>query len=362
MRSRLLIFLIGALTAAPAGAGTAVISSARHEPAAFDPAQGEAVRVGFALEGSARVALDVYDVRELRIRTVESQHPLESGFNRLIWDGRDEKGRLVPPDAYHYMLRILDGESEGTELDLSDVTGGEGLLATNVRWDPETGTVRYAVSKPARVNIRIGIGHAGPHLRTLIDWVPRATGEHAEPWNGLDESGVINLTSHPKLHFSVQAFSLSQNSIIVLPAAARTQVIEDVSWEEKHRTVVRPGDRRMGDFASQGFYERRDVAIALSLAEELPRSDDGVPIVSGRVAVRVLVDPGDRERLEAERFEIAFFVDGLYRFENEVAYLPMTWTWDASGANPGDHYITGNLRGFEGHYGTATLKVRVPPP
>ena len=46
-------------------------------------------------------------------------------------------------------------------------------------------------------------------------------------------------------------------------------------------------------------------------------------------------------------------------FENETGFLPMTWNWDTSNASPGIHYLTANLRGYEGNFGMATVKVRV---
>ena len=67
----------------------------------------------------------------------------------------------------------------------------------------------------------------------------------------------------------------------------------------------------------------------------------------------------DRTRILAERFETVFYLDGRYEFENEVGFLPATWVWDPEGANEGVHYLTGNLLGYEGHFGIATVKVYV---
>ena len=51
--------------------------------------------------------------------------------------------------------------------------------------------------------------------------------------------------------------------------------------------------------------------------------------------------------------------DGIFVFENETGFLPMTWNWDSTSVNPGTHYLTANLRGYEGNFGIATLKVDV---
>jgi hypothetical protein len=70
-------------------------------------------------------------------------------------------------------------------------------------------------------------------------------------------------------------------------------------------------------------------------------------------------DAKEAERILAERFETAFFLDGQYQFEHEAGFLPATWMFDPAGASPGVHYLTGNLLGYEGHFGIATLAVEV---
>ena len=56
-----------------------------------------------------------------------------------------------------------------------------------------------------------------------------------------------------------------------------------------------------------------------------------------------------------------FYVDGVFAHENELGYLPLTWTWDTAQFNPGEHFVTLNIRGYEGNFGTATIKVVVQP-
>jgi hypothetical protein len=69
--------------------------------------------------------------------------------------------------------------------------------------------------------------------------------------------------------------------------------------------------------------------------------------------------PEDLERALSRRFEPVFFVDGQFAFENEVGFVPMTWTWDPEGVNAGEHFLTVNLRSYEGNFGIASVKVVV---
>ena len=61
----------------------------------------------------ARVVLNVYDGRGLLVSNVESQGVLAQGRHSFSWDGKDEAGRAVPPEAYHYTLtaEVADTES-----------------------------------------------------------------------------------------------------------------------------------------------------------------------------------------------------------------------------------------------------------
>jgi len=78
------------------------------------------------------------------------------------------------------------------------------------------------------------------------------------------------------------------------------------------------------------------------------------------VPLRVSVDDADLASVLNERCEAVFYVDGRLVFENQVSFLPMTWTWDPGNAS-GVHYLTANLRGYDGHFGIQTVKVYVAP-
>jgi hypothetical protein len=114
----------------------------------------------------------------------------------------------------------------------------------------------------------------------------------------------------------------------------------------------------MYSHAQQPLESRGDFKVLWTLPK-LPRSANGVPIVSGVTPVRLDVEAVDRERALSRRFEPVFFVDGQFAFENEVGFVPMTWNFDPATLNEGEHFLTVNLRGYEGNFGMATLKVIV---
>jgi hypothetical protein len=335
-----------------------VISNVRPNSVQLDPAKGEALRLAFQLSTPAKVKLQVYDGRELLIREISEALPASAGEHTLSWDLRDQAGKMVPPEAYTYALEAQAHDGNVVRYDLADVTGGESVPARNVQVDPATGAVSYILDRAARVNIRVGLNNAGPVLCTLIDWVARPAGPQTERWNGKDASNVLDLASHPRLLVSVQAFALPANTVLVGAPQREVKLIAHLPEPPQQRPKSAARAKRMYSHAQQPLESRGDFKLLWTLPK-LPRSASGVPIVSSVTPVRLEVDPVDRERALSRRFEPVFFVDGQFAFENEVGFVPMTWNFDPATLNEGEHFLTVNLRGYEGNFGMATLKVIV---
>jgi FlgD Ig-like domain len=75
-----------------------------------DPFQGSAT-IGFTLGRPERVDLAVYGVDGRRIRTLE-RGTRDPGVFRVVWDGRDAGGALVPPGVY--FVRLAAGSERFT--------------------------------------------------------------------------------------------------------------------------------------------------------------------------------------------------------------------------------------------------------
>lgn len=367
----LLFFMLPLLR--PEGEARAVeISGVRHEPAAgFDPLQGGAAIVHFRLSEPARAEVRVYDGRDRLVRTLvpgsgpaepsEPNEPTElaAGQHRIEWDGRDSRGRPVPPEAYRYTIHATARGAEPVEWDISDQTEGERLRPDGVNWDPESGRIHYTLTRPARVRIRVGLRGNGPMLRTVVGWVARPSGANEEAWDGFDASHVLDLRQHPKLLVDVRAYSLSKNTLLVGPPSAQVHLIPDLPADTPVREKKQRYAKRMYDYARQQIEHRRDIPLSLVLPDELAEDSAGLPIVTQPTPVRLQVSDADRALLVNQRFEAVFYVDGVYVFETEVGFFPMTWKWDVRAVPDGEHYVTVNLRGYEGHFGLATRKVRV---
>jgi len=359
--TRRMLALAFALLAAAHGTSYAslTITNVSANPKSLASVEEGPVRIVFRLSAPARVSLRIYDGRDLLIRSIDSTGTLQPGDNRLAWDLRDQAGRPVPPEAYRYTLVGESGDGEVVEHDLTDFTAGDDVRATEVSWDPQEKLIRYRLPVPSRVNVRVGLADNGPLLRTVLDWVVRDAGPQQQSWDGYGASGVLDLSDHPKLQIAVDAFALSENVILVGPPTDRVRSIADLPWGEIRRNVKRRDKKRMHFHRQQPLEERGDFSISLILPTDLPRSPDGVPIVSGILPVRLDIAAEDRARALERRFEPVFFIDGTFALENEIGFLPMTWRWDTRRVNEGVHFLTANLRGYDGNFGMATIRVVV---
>lgn len=338
------------------------IMDVRVDRTSFYPLKGETVAISCQLSEPAQLMLHIYDGRDVEVRRVLEKKVGAPLTREIHWDGRDELGVPVPPEAYRYVLTAKAPDGHEAVHDLSDVTGGADLKVAGVDWDAKTQELRYVLSEAARVNVRVGLRNNGPLMRTVVDWVARPAGAQHERWDGFDASRAIELGAHPALDISVSAFSLPHNTLFVMPLATTVKVIDIPASERKVRpSSAKAQPKRMFAHAQQALEDRGDFQVDLVLPSHLPMHDS-VPNISGPTPIRVNVSEADRARVLGRRLEPVFFVDGQYVYENEVGYLPMTWVWDLVGTSPGIHYITVNLRGYEGNFGMATAKVRVVAP
>jgi hypothetical protein len=332
-----------------------VIAQVRTDRLVIDPGKSESVAVKFNLSTPSDVTLSIHDGRN-RVVFQREVEALGVGDREVTWDGRDHKGKIVPPEAYSYVLTARSAKGSSSH-DLTDLTGGQRIEARDVRWDAEAGLIRYYLDKPARVNLRLGL-EDGPYLGTVVDWVPRTAGEHAEQWDGKDASGVLDLAGNPALRPVVSAYTLPDNTLFVGAPPRTIQFVaeKDTLALRQEKPAVR---KQIANSTQQPLDTRGDVQATLVPVGDFKQDEQGRWVVSGLVPFRVDVADADRERVVQRRFEAVYYVDGVFTYENELGYLPMTWKWDSSKFNPGEHFVTLNIRGYEGNFGAATVKVLV---
>lgn len=322
-----LLFLV-ILAATPGLAQTAdsalTISNISLDKKTFRPPDENAVVIGFSVSEDTGGAVRIYNDRDVRVRILAYEKTGEAGRREVQWDGRDDEGRPLPGGAYIYTIEAASEGGERAVYDPADATGGNPLEVRKPILDMEKKEVSYVMPKAGRVRIRAGI-QKGPLLRTLIDWEPREAGRNAEPWDGTDESGLIDLFKIPERELFIFAYSLPDNSIILSPSPA--WAAEAVPAETPGADpVYRP--KKPVESDEKYFHALHDRSTChepefdVRFPADVETTAEGVPIVSGVVPVTVAIAEKDRRHLESERFEVMFFVDTRFIFEDEEGFTP----------------------------------------
>ncbi|MCW8932073.1 MAG: hypothetical protein OQL19_17795 [Gammaproteobacteria bacterium] len=337
------------------------LSHVNHSPKYLDFDTTKAIKIRFTLDQPAMVTLAIFDDREIMIRQISSNLVLEKGEHFFLWHGKDQANRPVPAEAYRYTL-TAENEREKVEYDVSDLTGGEYVDVSNIVWDKSTNVISYRLSKPARVNLRAGIANNGPLLAMLSDWLPRAYGKHQFKWDGYDNSKVLDLTQLETIEIYAQAFSLSDNTLLVGPPVQSIVDIENRHWRTIKRAPKKEIKKRMKGHHQQDRNKRGDFTVSVKLPDDLKKNDKGYPIVQETIPIRFMIKSGDQQRVINDRFEPILFIDGQYNTENEVGFFPMTWNLNPEKLTQGEHFLTVNLRGYDGHFGAASVWIDVQHP
>jgi len=201
-------------------------------------------------------------------------------------------------------------------------------------------------------------------LGTVVDWVARPGGHNYESWNGWDSGKIIDITELKNYQIGVSAYALPNNSIIIMSEDKfnRSSFINNPGWTALSRKTKKHGRKQMYNHWQHPRDKCYDPAIQLSLPQQVERRADGLPVIQEAVAVTMSVAEQDQSFIYDQRFEVVFYVDFIFVYEEELGYTPFNWRWDPHGVNEGIHYITAMLRGYEGHFGATTLKVFVKNP
>ena len=100
----------------------ALVQAVEVEPRVVTP-NGDGINdeVGFHFQvvkvgGASPVEVLIHDVRGQRVRRLVEHRPTSTGIYGMEWDGRDERGAVVPPGVYLARVRV-DTDTEGARIE-----------------------------------------------------------------------------------------------------------------------------------------------------------------------------------------------------------------------------------------------------
>ena len=307
-RAPLIVLFAGLCLASVAAFSETTLELVDDAVKQFNPSAGEIARLAVIVPpNSERIEAVVYASDGEKVRTLGTKGDIGERAE-LIWDGRNERGNIVPDEAYGLHLTALDASGTLiTELDLRE-NGNAPLSFASGRMNADL-SIEATLERAARVQVRIGI-EGGPLLRTLDDWRPRVAGRFTVPWDGYDQSGVAYVADDTALKTLVSTRELPKGAFLTFGSDSITQ---EYAISPNLLSILTT-------CASKNAERMFDVTV-------------------NRAASKIPVD-GD--------YEVAFYVDHAFVSEEERGYLPIRWRWNASGTTRNHHLLTVNLLKFDG--------------
>lgn len=203
----------------------------------FNPTVGQKIRIDLELARAGSLTVLIVDRDGYPVRKLVSGGAVQAGRVGYDWDGRDDRGEIVPDEAYSLKMN-LDSGGQASEY-FPGNTPGNAVDPTTNYYDKHGAVLSYRLPKPCRVHIQAGVAKRdaktgkseGPVLKTLVNREPRPAGAVVENWNGFDEGGTFYIPDLPNFVVSIAATSLPDNSIIAY-GNKKTRFLDSVASRE----------------------------------------------------------------------------------------------------------------------------------
>ncbi len=324
------------------------IDKAGVNPKTVDFTKGEKAVISFATSGKAFLSILFKD----ESGNILNQYELglqEAGKQVFSWDGKMQNGETVKTDVVVYAIEAKSEDGSLIRFDPSSESGGNDLSFPKFSLDKKSGKIEYILPQAGRVRLRAGILE-GALLKTILDWQAKEAGKHELMWDGLDKSGEMNLLNNANLNLNLNAFSLPDNAIIVKQIEPSFAAPDSVYHEVKtgrHFHYLHP---------RSNCHEPK---FKIIFSDAVKKDEKGIPLLKGKTAFSVQIDPSDEIDLIRKRFEVMVYFDSNFLFEEEQAVTPATFTLDVSSWAQGYHLLTVNVMSYDDHIGVETVKVKV---
>jgi hypothetical protein len=281
----------------------------------MNPTLGEAVPITVRLEQEGTVDVQVVDRDGFPVRTLVNGAAAARGENRWSWDGRDDAGEVVPDEAYS--LRV--DWRRGTEREIYFPADAPAHLSSvdAEYYAPRTGTIVYTLPVPSRVHLQAGVASKnpktgvmeGPVMKTVVNREPRAAGRIAEPWTGLDESGLVKVPDLKDFVLAVATVPLPASSVITYGNRVRT--FAESALTRQGRSLFTAANRKGTHHAGLSVLEDVSPSMRIEPLNASWSSEQRAWLVAGRkLRLRVSLSGPSAATFAAQKGQIQRFVDG----------------------------------------------------
>ncbi len=357
------------------------VSNVRINNSLVSHKSGACLDIFFSLRLTTLVSVLIFDSDGTIINEIRKDDKAFMGRNKASWNFKDGNSETIPDSVYHIRIEATDEAGNITIYDPLSQSGGRTLHPVLFN---DHGRLSYVLDQDAWVRIRIGIPE-GPLLRTLRDWEPQRAGEHRIDWDGMDDTGTVDVRGL-KYSVDIQAFTMPENSIIVTGTGvslaeyrlAQYGVVPGVdesgfgSRERAEFFSTVNSKRYAGD--DDSIHPHYRMARTIDRAPEFQiridnpveqagqdsRSQDtDIPTVAGEVSLSLDLEALTGLILSNQRYEIIAYVDYEFFMEDEQGYHPYTFKFDSTTIPDGEHVFTFNVATLSDQVGSASIVVNV---
>lgn len=338
------------------------ISSVTIHPKSFNPVKGETTTISFHLSKPAKTMIQIFDPDNQLVRELVTDDAGDPGKIEITWDGKDMDGAIVPDEAYFFTIEANEYKGALTHYDPLTFSGGDNI-SVPVNYDKTKKAIEYELSQDTRIIIRGGITQ-GPMLKTYANWQPKPAGLNREFWNGKDDSDAIHIDNKKGFVIMSEGVTLPENSIITFgnndysyPEYKNEKAMDRPLKEVRPRIVAKKPQQNM-QFVRPA-HKGVSIKFRMQLPQGLKTNRDNIPIVQGKVPVKIIIDDEVKRFVTEQRYEIINYVDFQFISEQEEGYSPCTWLWDSNSVRNGEHILTVNIATLTGNFASGSLKVFV---
>ena len=185
-------------TAAVPGPPPLAIRRFRAVPAVLTPngdGVSETTRISFALTTAATATVEVVNGSGVTVRQLAHARSFPAGPSRLLWDGRDGRGVLVPDGLYTVLISAQspgqsDSDADGVVVDrtLGHLRLAPRPFSPNGDGRRETTTATFDLARAATVRVLVLLGDR--RIATLRSVVGLQAGPQSFAWDGRTGSGT----------------------------------------------------------------------------------------------------------------------------------------------------------------------------
>ncbi len=337
------------------------ISAVSAGAGSFNPARSEKVSLSYVLSRDAKVTIRVLSPDRQEVSVAVSTRIQKSGKATHTWNGKDSAGRVVPNEAYTFIIEATDNTGAKAVYEPATTTGGEFGDIRRGNISRESGTIAYDLSQPSRVLLRAGIPGSAL-LKTVVDWEPRPSGSQTEYWNGRDEDNLVDVLGIKERSIIISYMTLPENSVITYGNAAYTYR-EYAERYAKNRPKLSMPAFANNRKVSPHFLKDRTIDRSFRLRITFPELDKSgaasIPVVRDKLLVSVEVDPKNRDVVSNQQLEVILFTDLQFHSEEERGYLPFRYPLDVASLPAGEHVLTVNVVTFGDQVGIGSRKFKV---